>query len=99
MAKKKKAGEQLELIDVGPENMKGIVAKAKEYKEVMTARVKMLAKECALKEEIRGMIKDSDLHPLKDGVIRFQIEDIIIALTPQNEKISVKKAKEKKQKK
>ena len=87
-----KSGKQNELIDTAPENAKEIIAKAKEYKEVMTERVALLAKEKQLKDEVREMMKTSGLQRLDNGNIEFVYDGMIIKLEPADDKIKVTEA-------
>ena len=90
MAKKKTTGKQLPLIDVEPENMKGILPKAHEYKEAVTERLAWLASETKLKAELLALIKEAKIKPLEDGVIRFCCDGVVISVTPRDELIKVK---------
>lgn len=86
MAKK---GEQLPLIDVGPEEAKPIVEAAKLYKEIVRERVILTGKETAQKKLVLDMVTKANLQRLADGVIRFTCDDVTIAITPTDDKIKV----------
>jgi hypothetical protein len=94
MGRKKRAGgtpgEQLELIDVGPENMKKIKPVARKYKAAQKARLEALAQEVKLKGELLGLIRESGVKPMDDGTIRFQCDGLLITATPRDELVKVK---------
>ena len=92
-SKKKKAGEQLPLIDVGPKNLKEIVASVKVYKGHQEKRLEFLKMEIAEKAHVHKLVKAAKLVPLKDGVIRFECDGNIISIEPRDEVIRIKKAK------
>jgi len=52
--KAQQAGEQMPLIDVGPENLKEIIPHARAYTAVMQRRIKALAEE--VKEKCDGLL-------------------------------------------
>ncbi len=86
---KKEKGEQLDLINVAPENAKPIIAKARRYKKVQATRLAALAEEKKLKEEIKSDVKAAKLQPLKGGVIKFKHNGVTVIITPQDEKVRV----------
>jgi len=85
-----KAGEQLDLIDVTPENLKKILPVAKAYRKIVKERVGLTNKETELKNKLLGMIKEANMRRLSDGKIRFKHDGLIITVTPCDEKISIK---------
>lgn len=93
MAKTKKKvtkGEQLDLIDVAPENAKAIVAAARVYKMRQKERLDALKKEIAEKQKVLALVKEAKLKPLESGIIRFTCEGFTISITPRDELIKVK---------
>jgi len=88
--KGKKKGEQLELIDVQPENVKAIIPVARLYKKSQAARQKHLAEETKLKQQIIELVDAANLQPLKGGVIRFEYEGVMVSVTPQERQVKVK---------
>ena len=86
--------EQAMLIEVGPENLAQITPIAKEYKKVVTQRVSLNAREKELKEQLRALIHSSGLKRLADGSIRFKCDGMLVVVTPQDEKISIKEDKD-----
>lgn len=93
MAKKKDAaetGEQLDLIDVAPENEKAIVAQARIYKKAQKVRLVALKNEVEQKQKVLALVKEANLTPLKDGVIRVKCGEFTISITPQDFLIKVK---------
>ncbi|MFH1281406.1 MAG: hypothetical protein ABIH91_01630 [Candidatus Omnitrophota bacterium] len=84
-------GEQMALIDVGPENGPIIVAQARIYKKASKARQKALKNEVEQKKKLLALIKDAGLKPLDvSGVIRFRCNSVIISVTPRDELVRVK---------
>ena len=83
-------GKQMDLIDVSPENAGPIIEKAREYKEVVSERVGLTAKEVKLKAELLQLVSDADLQRLEDGKIRFEYDGVTITVTPRDELIQVK---------
>ena len=93
--KPKKSGEQLELIEVAPENAGPIIELAREYKKYLKIRQDALKEEVKLKEKIRSLVKEAGLQRLKDGVIRFKYDGVTVSVTPQDELVQVKEEKKK----
>lgn len=87
--KKVPKGQQMPLIDVGPENSKEIAQVARNYRALVDIRLKALAKEVVAKEELRELIRKENLKRLEDGKIRFKIDGLLIEVTPTDEKIKV----------
>lgn len=97
MAKKKKAkkqkGEQLQLIDVAPENAKEIIAATKVYKVHQAARLKAGKAEIAQRTVVRALVAESGLQRLPDGTIRFELDGKLFCVTPQDDLITITDAK------
>ena len=89
-AKSKKAGKQLDLIDVAPENAKPIIELAKQYKEALTERLAALKEEVRLKQLILQLVNEAGLQRLPDGDIRFEYDGFQVTVTPCDDKIKVK---------
>jgi len=95
MAKKEKtetneSGEQLDLIDVQPENAKTIVHAARLYKKFQAARLTALDKEVEQKRQVLELVKAAKLQPLDGGKIKFEYDGVIISITPRDELVTVK---------
>ena len=90
---KRKTGEQLELIDVGPENLKDILLKVTSYKKHQKGRLALLKLEIADKADVHELVKAAKLVPLKDGVIRFECDGKVITIEPRDEVIRIRDAK------
>ena len=104
MSKKKEVeetekGEQMTLIDVGPENFKEIVKEVRIYKKHQAARLAALKLEVEQKKKIRALVEAAALQRLKDGVIRFEADNAIVCISPQDDLITIKERKPKKSKK
>ena len=87
------SGEQMDLIDVAPENSKEIVAAAKVYKKHLAARLQALSKEVEAKNNLRELIRKSGAKPLASGKIKLQADGFIITVTPKDELIQVTEKK------
>ena len=83
-------GEQLDLLDVGPENSKEIVKQAKHYKTALSRRIEALQEEVTAKEKLKALIKEANLKPMDDGKIRVHVNGYTITVTPRDELIQVK---------
>lgn len=86
----KEKGEQLNLIDVLPEKAKPIIAVARRYKKIVTARVDLTAQEVKLKAKIIGLVKAAKITPLEGGVIKFTHKGITVTIKPRDELVQVK---------
>jgi len=84
------SGEQLDLINVAPENTKEIVACAKRYKNAHTERIDALQKETDEKERLLNLIKQAHIQTLEGGKIRFRVDGYLITVTPRDELVQVK---------
>ena len=83
-------GEQLDLIDVAPENAKPIIAKARIYQKAKIARINCGHKEDKLKAEFLSIIREAKIPTLEGGVIKFRCDGVLITVTPRDELITVK---------
>lgn len=88
------SGEQLELIDVTPENLKKIIPIARAYRKIVKDRVQFTNKETELKNKLLQLVKDAELKRLPDGKIRFKCDGLTVTVTPCDEKISIKENKD-----
>lgn len=85
-------GEQLDLIDVEPENVKAIKRAARAYKAAQAQRITWLADEKKQKMKILELVKEAKLRPNQDGIIKFRLDGIVIAITPRDELVQIKAA-------
>ena len=90
--------EQLQLIEVGPENLKAIVKEVRIYKKHQFDRLSALKKEVTQQKKIKTMVKEAGLQRLPDGTIKFEADNSIICLAPQDELITIKEKAPKKDK-
>ena len=97
--KKTEKGEQMDLMDTGPENRQAIVDAVREYKKHQSDRIASLKKELKWKDKVKKLILESDLKPLKDGRIKFTFSKVTVEVTPRDELITIKEEKPKKTKK
>jgi len=89
-------GEQMTFIDLTPEELKAIAPQIKRYYKVVRERIKLNAEEKTLKDEIREYAHKSAIKRLPDGSFKFKADGMIVEITPQDEKVSVKEEKQKK---
>jgi len=89
MAKKEKE-EQMDLIEVGPENGEAIIAAARIYKKLQVARSLALKKEVEQKQKVLSLIKEAELKTLEGGKIRFKYDNVTVSVTPRDELVQVK---------
>lgn len=93
MGRRKKAeteGGQLDLIDVSPANGKEIIKQARIYKKAQAERIEALAEEVESKQKLLALVKEANLKPLEDGVIRFRLDGFTITVKPRDELVKVK---------
>jgi len=89
MAKKPK-DEQLDLIDVHPENQEEIVKAARAYKKTVKSRLGIQKKEADLKATLLGAVAEAKLQPLADGTYHFTVDSVEIKVTPRDNLVQVK---------
>ena len=96
MAKKKESekGEQLDLIDVTPDNAKELVKAAKLYKKYQAARIEAGVKEADQKAVVLELMKAANLQPLAGGKIKYEHDDFKITVTPRDELVQVNEKKQ-----
>lgn len=82
-------GEQLELIDVTPANMKEIVPLVKAYRKATLADSRAKEKRKEAKAALTAAVHEAGLEPLEDGKIRFKCEDMVVLITPQDDSVRV----------
>lgn len=86
-------GEQMPLMDVGPENLKKIAPVAREYRSILKERLKLTVQEVKLKKKLHELIKESKLNQV-DGKIKFACEGLDIEVEYRDEVIHIKEHKE-----
>lgn len=94
MEKRGRKQKQLQLIETLPENIQEIVDVALEYEDYKISRINIQKKETEFKAKISEMVHKAEFQPLKDGVIRFKHDGVLISVTPSKELIKVKRVKE-----
>lgn len=95
MARKKQTmepapGEQMDLLDVSPANLKQIIPVAKQYRKAVKRRMVALEEETKLKAQILDLVKEAKLSRLPDGTIKFKCDGMLITVTPRDELVKVK---------
>lgn len=93
-SKQASIGEQLDLLDVSPENLKQIIPVAKQYRKAVKRRMVALEEETKLKGQILDLVKDAKLSRLADGSIKFKCDGMLITVTPRDELVKVKEAED-----
>jgi len=86
-------GEQLPLIDVGPENQDEILAHAKKHEEAMRQRMKWGKIECEEKQKVLELIHEANLSKLEGGKIKARCGDYIVTVTPRDELVQIEHPK------
>lgn len=98
MAKKKDtnsgSGEMdiVNLFDIAPQHVEEIKQRVTAYKKHQMARLKSLASEVVEKKAILALVETDGLQRRADGKIVFSCDETIIEITPQDDKITVRKA-------
>jgi hypothetical protein len=87
-------GEQLDLIDVTPENAPEIIKHAKLYKKSQKRRILALEEEISEKQALLALIKESHMPTLEGGKISFRCDGYTITVTPRDELIKIKDEEE-----
>ena len=85
-------GQQMDLIDVGPENSKEIIQHARLYKAAQTKRIQALDEEIAEKQKLLELIRNAKLKPLEGGKVQFRCDGYIITVTPRDELVRIKES-------
>jgi len=84
-------GEQLDLIEITPENAKVIQKIAKAYKKIVRERLAIQQKEKDLKDKLLDAVHEAEIVPDADGKYTFSCgNDVIITVTPRDELVQVK---------
>jgi len=94
MAKKKEQEEQLDLINIQPENAKKILRAARAYKEAQKTRITALAEEVKEKGNVLTLVRSAKLTPLSDGTLKFTLDGVKISVKPRDELLTVKEPKQ-----
>lgn len=87
---KPKEGEQLELINVSPLNMKKIIPLGRALMSIIKERVALTSQETNAREALRAAIGEAKIKRLPDGSIKFRCDGMLITIIPTDEKIKVK---------
>ena len=86
----KEKGDQLDLIDITPDEAKEILASVKRYKIHQSDRLAAGKRETEEKEHVLELVKKADLQRLKDGKIKFNYGGFTVSVTPQSDLIQIK---------
>lgn len=88
-------GEQGELIETLPDNIKEIARIAKAYKRAVQARMAAGDEEVELKQKLLHAVNESNVQYV-DGKKTVRFEGLVITVTPRDELITVKDKSEEK---
>lgn len=89
-----KTGEQLDLIDVAPENAKPLIDEARVYKKHQRARLAAEKKEVEHKQKLLSLVREANLQRLPDGVIKFVYNGVTVKITPRDDLVQVTEKEE-----
>ena len=92
--KKTEAGDQADLFELHGPNTKKIIEAGKLYKKHQKARLAEEKLEAEQKALILELVKAADIQVLAGGVIHCTIEGMEIKITPRDELVQVKEAKD-----
>ena len=86
-------GEQMQLIEVAPENLDKISPHVRKYREALKQRQAALKEEVKQKQLIQELVLAAKLQPLTNGHVKFRCEGFEIDLEPRDFVIHVKESK------
>lgn len=75
-------GEQMDLIDVGPENIKAMRPVAAKGKNAEKRRAKAADDKKKAGEEMVELVKDAKLKPNANGLIQFVVDGLEVRVKP-----------------
>ena len=90
MAEEVAKSEQLDLIDVQPENAAEIAKYAGQYREVVARRIKLAEKEVDLKQKILRLFDDGNVQRLDKGKRKLKVGHFMIETEPKEESVKVR---------
>ncbi len=83
------SGEQLDLIDVGPENLEKMRPVASRCKVAEKKRLKAVAEKKKGHREMVELVKEAKLLPNEKGNIEFVVDGLRVKVTPHDWSVSV----------
>ena len=81
--------EQMDLIEIHPENEKEIIKHARLYKEAQHRRIKAGKEESEQKQKLLELVEEANLQRLEGGKIQFKVDGFEIRVTPHDELIQI----------
>ena len=93
MTKKKKKNGQLELIDVGPDNLDRIRPHVEAYRAAVEEYSQLGQQVNTEKQAIIQLVTEAKLKPLANGNIEFTCDNVLIKIVPTELKIKITKPK------
>ena len=90
-SKNSSAPGQMDLLEVGPENLKEIESHLDIYGWTVKRRIVLLATEVKEKQIILQLVQKAKLKPLANGHIKFRCRGMEIDLEPRDTVIHIKK--------
>ncbi len=94
----KAPGDQLDLIDTVPENLKPIVAAVEVYKKFQAARLGNLKQELIHKKKVLDLVKAAGIAHDEEGLIKMSYGDKTIIIEPRDDLIKIIKKSQPKEK-
>jgi len=86
-----RTGEQLPLIDVGPENQDEILDHAQKHEDAMRQRMKFGKIEVEEKQKVLELIHQANLTKLEGGKVRVTCGDFVVTVTPRDELVQIER--------
>lgn len=82
-------GEQMDLLDVGPENLELMKPVARRCKVAEKKRAKAVDEKKKAEAEIVELVKDAKLKPNAQGNIEFVVDGLRVKVKPHEWKVTV----------
>ena len=90
----KQEGEQLDLIDVGPEHSAALNEATTVWKKIVAKRLLLQKKEATAKDKALTLFKAEKLSRMDDGSVKCRCEGWMLELKPTEEKFTATRLSE-----